>query len=165
MSRRRHREERPIIDFFAIIKYIALSIVFALITFGVNKIVMTAIDMSPTNQVGNGILSLYEVHNTGAAFNLFAGQSEMIITASFFAVALMAFVVLIFSSKLTYTAISSMALLTAGITMNMVERIQHGYVIDYIHCNFMPNFPVFNTADIMIVFGALGLVIALFSRD
>ena len=165
MSRRRHREERPIIDFFAIIKYIALSIVFALITFGVNKIVMTVIDMSPTNQVGNGILSLYEVHNTGAAFNLFAGQSEMIITASFFAVALMAFVVLIFSSKLTYTAISSMALLTAGITMNMVERIQHGYVIDYIHCNFMPNFPVFNTADIMIVFGALGLVIALFSRD
>ena len=165
MSRRRHREERPIIDFFAIIKYIALSIVFALITFGVNKIVMTAIDMSPTNQVGNGILSLYEVHNTGAAFNLFAGQSEMIITASFFAVALMAFVVLIFSSKLTYTAISSMALLTAGITMNMDERIQHGYVIDYIHYNFMPNFPVFNTADIMIVFGALGLVIALFSRD
>lgn len=165
MSRRRHREERPIIDFFAIIKYIALSIVFALITFGVNKIVMTAIDMSPTNQVGNGMLTLYEVHNTGAAFNLFAGQSEMIITASFFAVALMAFVVLIFSSKLTYTAISSMALLTAGITMNMVERIQHGYVIDYIHCNFMPNFPVFNTADIMIVFGALGLVIALFSRD
>lgn len=165
MSRRRHREERPIIDFFAIIKYLALSIVFALITFGVNKIVMTAIDMSPTNQVGNGILSLYEVHNTGAAFNLFAGQSEMIITASFFAVALMAFVVLIFSSRLTYTAISSMALLTAGITMNMLERIQHGYVIDYIHCNFMPNFPVFNTADIMIVFGALGLVIALFSRD
>lgn len=165
MSRRRHREERPIIDLFAIIKYIALSIVFALITFGVNKIVMTAIDMSPTNKVGNGMLTLYEVHNTGAAFNLFAGQSEMIITASFFAVAIMAFIVLIFSSRLTYTALSSMALLTAGITMNMLERIQHGYVIDYIHCNFMPNFPVFNTADIMIVFGALGLVIALFSRD
>lgn len=165
MSRRRHREERPIIDFFAIIKYVVLSIVFALITFGVNKIVMTAIDMSPTNQVGNGMLTLYEVHNTGAAFNLFAGQSEMIITASFFAVALMAFVVLVFSSKLTYTAVSSMALLTAGITMNMMERIQNGYVIDYINCNFMPNFPMFNTADIMIVFGALGLVIALFSRD
>lgn len=165
MSRRRYREDRPIIDFFAIIKYLVLSIVFALITFGVNKIVMTAIDMSPTNQVGNGMLTLYEVHNTGAAFNLFAGQSEMIITASFFAVALMAFIVLIFSSRLTYTALSAMALLTAGITMNMIDRIHHGYVIDYIHCNFMPNFPVFNTADIMIVFGALGLVIALFSRD
>ena len=72
---------------------------------------------------------------------------------------------MIFSSRLTYTALSAMALLTAGITMNMIDRIHHGYVIDYIHCNFMPNFPVFNTADIMIVFGALGLVIALFSRD
>ena len=165
MSRRRYRDDRPIIDFSSIVKYLVLSIVFALITFGVNKIVMTAIDMSPTNQVGNGMLTLYEVHNTGAAFNLFAGQSEMIITASFFAVALMAFIVLVFSARLSYTALSAMALLTAGITMNMMERIQHGYVIDYIHCNFMPNFPVFNTADIMIVFGALGLVIALFSRD
>ena len=108
---------------------------------------------------------MYEVHNTGAAFNLFAGHSEMIITASFLAVAAMAFIIIMFSSRITHTAVSAMALLSAGITMNMIDRINHGYVIDYIHCNFMPSFPVFNTADIMIVFGALGLILALFSRD
>lgn len=165
MARRYQRENRPIIDFFAIIKYIALYIVFALVVFGMDKIVFTALEMSPTKQVGNGYLTLYEVHNTGAAFNLFSGQTELIITASFFAVAIIAFVVLIFSSRITQTAISGMALLSAGITMNMLSRINNGYVIDYINCNFMPAFPVFNTADIMIVFGALGLVLALFSRD
>ncbi len=165
MSRRRNREHTPIIDIFTIAKYVALFIVFALVVFGVDKIVLTAIDMSPTQQVGNGMLTLYEVHNTGAAFNLFAGHSEMIITASFLAVAAMAFIVIVSSSRITHTAVSAMALLSAGITMNMAARINYGYVIDYIHCNFMSGFPVFNTADIMIVFGALGLVIALFSRD
>lgn len=165
MSRRPNREYRPIIDMFTIMKYCALFVVFALVIFGVNKIVLTAIGMSPTQQVGNGMLTLYEVHNTGAAFNLFAGHSEMIITASFLAVAAMAFIIIMFSSRITHTAVSAMALLSAGITMNMIDRINHGYVIDYIHCNFMPSFPVFNTADIMIVFGALGLILALFSRD
>lgn len=165
MSRRPNREYRPIIDMFTIMKYCALFVVFALVIFGVNKIVLTAIGMSPTQQVGNGMLTLYEVHNTGAAFNLFAGHSEMIITASFLAVAAMAFIIIMFSSRITHTAMSAMALLSAGITMNMIDRINHGYVIDYIHCNFMPSFPVFNTADIMIVFGALGLILALFSRD
>lgn len=165
MSRRPNREYRPIVDMFTIMKYCALFVVFALVIFGVNKIVLTAIGMSPTQQVGNGMLTLYEVHNTGAAFNLFAGHSEMIITASFLAVAAMAFIIIMFSSRITHTAVSAMALLSAGITMNMIDRINHGYVIDYIHCNFMPSFPVFNTADIMIVFGALGLILALFSRD
>lgn len=165
MARRYQREDRPIIDLFTIVKYVALYIVFALVVFGVDKIVMTAIDMSPTNQVGNGYITMYEVHNTGAAFNLFSGQPEMIITASFFAIAIMAFIVLIFSARLTQTAISGMALLSAGITMNMLSRIHNGYVIDYINCSFLPNFPIFNTADILIVFGALGLVLALFSRD
>lgn len=165
MARRYQKENRPIIDLFTIVKYVALYIVFALVVFGVDKIVMTAIGMSPTNQVGNGYITMYEVHNTGAAFNLFSGQPEMIITASFFAIAIMAFIVLIFSARLTQTAISGMALLSAGITMNMLSRIHNGYVIDYINCSFLPNFPIFNTADILIVFGALGLVLALFSRD
>ncbi len=165
MSRRPSREQKPMFDIYSIAKYFALFIVFATVIFGVDKLVLSAIDMSPTQQVGNGMLTLYEVHNTGAAFNLFAGHSEMIITASFLAVAAMAFIVIVSSARITHTVVSSMALLSAGISMNMAARIEHGYVIDYIHCNFLQNFPVFNTADIMIVFGALGLVIALFSRD
>lgn len=164
MAVRYEREKKPVFDFFNIMKYLALYVVFSLVVFGVDKIVLNAIDMSPTKQVGNSYLTLYEVHNTGAAFNLFANQPDVIIFSSFIAVAAIAFIVLLFSGRLTQTLISGMALLSAGITMNMLARIKYTYVIDYISVNGA-NFPVFNAADIMIVFGAFGLVLALFSRD
>ena len=66
---------------------------------------------------------------------------------------------------MSHNAVSSMALLSSGIFMNMLERMSNGYVIDYISCNFAPNFPVFNTADILIVCGALGIILSLFTRN
>ncbi len=165
MVQNRRNEPKSLLDMVVIIKYIVLSIVFSLAIFGLREVVMYALSLSPTKQVGNGILTLYEIHNTGAAFNLFAGQTEMIITASFIALAIIAFAVLILSTKLTQTAISGMSLLSSGILMNMIERLSHGYVIDYIYCNFAPTFPMFNIADVMIVFGALGIVMSLFSKN
>lgn len=162
---KQQRNKGSVFDLFAIIKYFLLWIVFSVVAFGVKKVVMMALEASPTQQVGNGYLTLYEVHNTGAAFNLFSNQPEMIVMASFLAVALITFIVLIASGKINQTAISAMAALSAGITMNMLERIDQGFVIDYVHCNFMPNFPVFNVPDIMIVFGALGLIISLFTKN
>ncbi len=163
---RRQRDERrePIIDIYNIFKYAVISIILALIAFGVKKLVLMALSMSPTGQVGNGMLTLYEVHNTGAAFNLFAGQPEMLITTSFFAVAIIAFVLIITSAKQSGTAVSAMAALSAGIVMNMLDRISNGYVIDYIHCNFAPNLPVFNVPDIYIVVGAVCLVLSVLTR-
>lgn len=161
---KQRRKPQPIIDIYTIVKYFALWILFALVAFGIKTIVLSAVSISPTRQVGNGVLTLYEVHNTGAAFNLFSGQPEMIITASFFAVAILTFVILMFSTKVTQTAISAMAFLSAGITMNMIERINLGYVIDYIHCDFLQNFPVFNVPDIMIVIGALGLILSVLTK-
>lgn len=168
--RRRDREEenqkkhRQNFDISTIVRYLALSIVFSVIIYAMKLIVLHATSISPTGQVGNGMLTLYEVHNTGAAFNLFHNQPEMIIVASFLAVAAIAFAAIVMSARLTQTAISAMALLSAGIFMNLTERISQGYVIDYIHCDFMPTIPVFNTADIMIVFGALGLVMSVLTR-
>lgn len=161
---KQRRKSQPIIDISTIVKYFVLWILFALIAFGMKTIVLGAISISPTKQVGNGILTLYEVHNTGAAFNLFSSQPEMIITASFLAVAVLTFVILMFSTKVTQTAVSAMAFLSAGITMNMIERINLGYVIDYIHCEFLQNFPVFNVPDIMIVVGALGLILSILTK-
>lgn len=163
---RRQREENkgPLIDIYNIFKYVVITVVLALIAFGVKKLVLMALSMSPTGQAGNGMLTLYEVHNTGAAFNLFAGQPEMLITTSFFAVAIIAFILIITSAKQSGTAVSAMAALSAGIIMNMLERINQGYVIDYIHCEFAPNFPVFNVPDIYIVVGAVCLVLSVLTR-
>lgn len=162
--RREEHRNRPFFDLATVIKYAFLSIVFCAIIYGIRAVVMAALDTSPVAKVGNGMVSLYEVHNTGAAFNLLHGQTEMIIMASFLAFAVITFIVIIMSARLSHNAVSSMALLGSGIIMNMAERISHGYVIDYIHLDFMPNIPMFNTADIMIIFGALGIILSLFSR-
>ncbi len=162
--KQRRKNNSGLLDMASIVKYFALWIVFAAISFGIKTVVLGAVNMSPTKQCGNGMLTLYEVHNTGAAFNLFSNQPEMIIIASGLAVAVLTFIVLIASTKLTHSAISAMALLSSGITMNMLERINQGYVIDYIHCDFLHNFPVFNVPDIMIVVGALGLILSILFR-
>ena len=163
-SRREREEKKSLIDIYNIFKFIVIWVVLALAAFGVKKIVMMALAMSPTAKVGNGMLTLYEVHNTGAAFNLFAGQQEMIITASFFAVAIIAFTMIMTSTKQSGTAISAMAALCAGITMNMLERINFGYVIDYISCEFAPNVPMFNVPDIYIVVGSVCLILSVLTR-
>ena len=160
----RRQPKKEVIDSYNIIKFFALWIVFGLIAFGVKTVVMSAIKMSPTGQVGNGTLTLYEVHNTGAAFNLFAGQPEAIITASMITVLIIAFIVLFASTKINQTALSALAFLNAGITMNMLERMKDGFVTDYIHCDFLQNFPVFNVPDIMIVVGAISLILSILTK-
>lgn len=46
-------------------------------------------------------------------------------------------------------------LLILGAVSNFADRIQEGFVIDYLHLKY---FTVFNVADVMIVAGALGLI-------
>ena len=53
----------------------------------------------------------------------------------------------------------SLALIAAGAVGNAFDRIEFGYVIDFIKATFI-DFPVFNVADICICVGAFLLVIA-----
>ena len=154
------KKNKKYVDTYYIIKYFVLWCVFALLCYGMKMVVMSSIALSPTHEVGNGLLRLYEVHNTGAAFNLFSGHPEALITMSVLAVAAITIIVLSCSTKLTQAAISAMAFLSAGISMNLFERINYGYVIDYINCAFLPNFPVFNVPDIMIVVGTVCLILS-----
>ena len=155
----------PKINSGSIMKYIFLTIVFSLVIYGVNTAVMNGIKLSPILKVGNGIISLYEIHNYGAAFNLFKGQTDALIVFAVVAVICMFLFICKCSKKLSHNAISSMALLSSGIIMNMYERIVHNYVIDYIHLDFAPNAPMFNTADILIVCGVFGILLYLVKRD
>ncbi len=162
-----HKNEKkkyPLLDLGVIIKYFILWIVFGLASYGIKVVVLSAFEVSPTNQVGNGILTLYEVHNTGAAFNLFSGQPEVIITASFLALIILTAIAVFRSGRLSRATVSALAFLSAGISMNMFERINLGYVIDYIHCEFAPQIPVFNIPDVMILVGAICLVLSIFSK-
>ncbi len=54
------------------------------------------------------------------------------------------------------------AAVAGGALGNVIDRVARGYVIDFVHLRY---WPVFNVADVAIVFGAALLVIAARGRD
>ena len=95
-------------------------------------------------------LYLTYVKNTGIAFGLFKGNSELLGWLSF-AVGLVLLLYLGFGrpSRLSPLAFS---LIAAGALGNAIDRIGRGYVIDYLDLG--PGFwPVFNLADALVVVG------------
>jgi signal peptidase II len=99
--------------------------------------------------VSNSLFSFTFVKNYGAAFNIFDGAKTFLILFSLIAL----IVIIIFTvkniKKLSMINIFSIALLCAGIFCNMSERLELGYVRDFIKLNFI-DFPVFNISDIYI---------------
>ena len=55
-----------------------------------------------------------------------------------------------------------LSLISAGAIGNMIDRVARGRVIDFIYFSVI-DFPVFNIADIFIVFSCFMLVISLFA--
>lgn len=105
------------------------------------------------------------VHNEGAAFGIFQGGRIFLIIIAIFAVALICFMVS-GDETMTERNIFTYSLLVGGILGNMVDRIIHGYVIDYISIQIGKfSFPVFNFADICITLSILILIISTIIGD
>lgn len=58
---------------------------------------------------------------------------------------------------------AGVALVMAGATGNLLDRVRHGYVVDFLTLNpsLSERFPVFNLADAAVVAGALVLALSL----
>jgi len=100
----------------------------------------------------NPIFSIVHVNNTGSAFSLFENNTLFLILFGVFAIGVVSFYVFKNISFEDKTALMSFTLFMGGTLGNLFERIQTGYVTDYIKLNFI-NFPVFNAFDIMICSG------------
>lgn len=105
--------------------------------------------------------NLVHVRNTGAAFSLLADQDGW--QRGFFVV--IALVVSIVIVHLLYKAgerklfSGSLALILGGALGNVIDRLAHGYVIDFLDFYWSTwHWPAFNVADIAISIGAAMLV-------
>lgn len=97
------------------------------------------------------LLSLTLVHNTGAAFSLLSGSKYVLIAIGVAALLLLILYVRA-QDIINGTDAFAYSLLFGGIIGNLIDRIVHGYVIDYISFNIGSYyFPIFNIADICIV--------------
>jgi len=113
--------------------------------------------------------NLVRVHNTGAAFSFLAGASGW---QRWFFVALgvgaSAFIVWMIRAhpqqRLFCFAVS---MIMGGALGNVVDRLQHGYVVDFLDFHwpilsglfYRGHFPAFNLADAAITAGAVGLIL------
>ena len=112
----------------------------------------------------NGLLDFNYIRNKGAAWGAFSGNRAFLIVLTLVVMAICVFCLIKFgkNNKLFFWAIT---LVLSGGIGNMYDRIfRGGEVIDFLHFEFWPTFPVFNIADCAIVIGA-GLLILYFILD
>ena len=111
-----------------------------------------------------GFIDIVYIHNTGGAWGLLSGSTYILLGLT---CVIITFLIVYFvkygrKSKLLFWAIS---LVISGGLGNMIDRVfRGGKVVDFLHFEFYPTFPVFNVADIGVVVGA-GLLILYFVLD
>lgn len=109
--------------------------------------------------------TITHVHNTGAAFSILLNNVPLLIGISLIALVFFYFYI-IKKSELTKLNIIIYSLLLGGIIGNLIDRVIHGYVIDYLSFRiFKYNFPIFNLADIGIVVAVILLCFKTFKEE
>ena len=111
------------------------------------------------------VTAFFEVvrwHNTGAAFSFLAGSAgwqRWIFIA--LAVAASVFIVWLLKRHAAQRLFCfAIAMVLGGAVGNLIDRIWHGYVVDFIHVHYRGfDFPAFNLADSAITLGAICIVI------
>ena len=108
-------------------------------------------------------LDIIRLHNPGAAFSFLAdagGWQRWFFTIFAVGVSVM-LVVWLRKVRLTTEPILAiaLALVLSGAVGNVIDRIEHGYVVDFIHVHWQQAyFPAFNIADSAITIGAILLL-------
>ncbi len=110
------------------------------------------------------VLELTLLYNTGAAFSFLAGASGW---QRWFFIGLGAVVSIAILYWMRQLEARRHALLAAGLALilggalgNVIDRIWHGHVIDFIHFHWKQwGFPAFNVADSAITIGAALLIL------
>ncbi|HEV7633273.1 MAG TPA: signal peptidase II [Steroidobacteraceae bacterium] len=105
------------------------------------------------------VLSILRAHNTGAAFSFLAGAGgwqRWLFTALALVVS---FAILTWLRRLDggqqRLLVISLALILGGALGNVIDRLRHGYVVDFVAVHWQEHyFPAFNVADSCITVGA-----------
>ncbi|NDD75570.1 MAG: lipoprotein signal peptidase [Gammaproteobacteria bacterium] len=107
---------------------------------------------------------LTRLHNAGAAFSFLAGQDGwqigfLSVLAVVVSVALVIWLRSLDARRDVVLCVA-LALVLAGAIGNVIDRIEHGYVVDFIHVHWQgAYFPAFNVADSAITVGAVLLLL------
>lgn len=135
-------------------------IVVAVIAFALDRIakvlVREEMQVGERIELVGSLLALQHVHNPGIAFGMFAGMGGIVVIGTL-VVGVLLFTFLMRVEPEDRLTLFGGALITGGAIGNLVDRVEQGYVTDYIN---VPNFPTFNIADMCITIGVIMVILA-----
>ncbi len=141
----------------------AITAVLVLVADQFSKVfVSNNFEMAKSYEFLPGIIDITYIHNDGAAWGMLGGYTWLLLSITI--VVMLACIALLLKwglrDKITFW--SAMLILSGGVG-NMIDRIfRGGNVIDFLHFEFWPTFPVFNVADCAICVGAGLIILSLF---
>jgi signal peptidase II len=105
------------------------------------------------------------VKNTGAAFGLFQGGARILVWVSLIVGIGILLYLSVSHRRVSLLGQVSLSLIAAGALGNAIDRLGHGWVVDYMDVNrtglaILDNFPIWNMADACIVVGVILLLIS-----
>ena len=116
--------------------------------------VSTHFEMAKSYQFLPGLLDITYINNDGGAWGMLGGYTWLLLSVSIVIMLVCIALLLKYGTKDKLMFWAVILVLSGGIG-NMIDRIfNSGNVIDFLHFEFMPTFPVFNIADCSIVVGA-----------
>ena len=101
-----------------------------------------------------GLVRIVHGLNTGSAFGLFAGFTNLLVIASIIGIVFILFIFLKQNSSVIWLRMS-LGLIVGGATGNLFDRLKDGAVVDFISVGW---WPAFNIADSSISIG-MGLLL------
>ncbi|HXE45760.1 MAG TPA: signal peptidase II [Conexibacter sp.] len=130
-------------------------VVVLLVDQGTKALVRSSISLAERHAV-IGPLSFVNVHNRGVAFGFLGKGGVLVLIVTLSALALL---VVYFARHAERPLLwLPTGLVLGGALGNLVDRVHHGYVTDFIH---VPHWPAFNVADMCITCGVVALVLVL----
>ncbi|MDO4321573.1 MAG: signal peptidase II [Lachnospiraceae bacterium] len=110
-----------------------------------------------------GVFQLFYLENRGAAFGMMADRQWFFIIVAFIMMLAAGYVYFKLPLEKHYHFLRAVCvLIAAGAVGNMLDRILHSYVIDFLYVSLI-DFPVFNLADCYVCVGAALGILAVFT--
>ncbi|KRN29479.1 lipoprotein signal peptidase [Lactobacillus selangorensis] len=123
----------------------------------VKHFVTVHIELNTSQSFIPGLLSLANIHNSGAAYSMLMGK-----TVFFYVITTIALIVLLVlfvrAQENSWLYLGGLTLMFAGALGNLIDRVHFKYVVDMFQLDFI-NFPIFNVADSALTVGVVLLFI------
>lgn len=126
--------------------------------------IISNFEIGGTADLIDGLIDIIYINNKGGAWGILQGYTWALLAITALLM-IICFTLLIKLGKRNKLVFWAMTLILFGGIGNMIDRIfRGGNVIDFLHFEFWPDFPIFNVADCAVVVGG-GLLIFYFIYD